>query len=136
LKKLLLLIISGVLLAGCYHTPKVTVPVEQSVPAAEEKTPAKTQVTEKNTVVYDDSGFAPNALTVKVGTTVIWKNNGSKMMLVASAVHPTHLELPGFYQPEASGKGTIYSYVFTKAGTWKYHNHVSPGDTGTVVTEE
>jgi plastocyanin len=117
MKKVLLLILAGGLLAGCYHTPE-------------------TQAAEKNTVVYDDSGFTPKAITVKVGTAVTWKNNGTKMMWMASAVHPTHQELPGFDQLEATGNGTSYSYNFTKQGTWKYHNHVAPGDTGTVVVEE
>lgn len=130
MKKVILLILAGGLLAGCYHIPKAAAPVQRPLPAAE------TQVVEENTVIYDSNGFAPKSITVKVGTTVTWKNTGNKMMWVASAAHPTHQELPGFDQLEATGKGTSYSYTFTKQGTWKYHNHASPGETGTVVVEK
>lgn len=136
MKKIFLIAISGLLLAGCYHTPKTAAPAQQPVPAAEDKTMEEAPETEKNSVSYDDNRFTPKSITVKVGTAVTWKNNGSKMMRVASAVHPTHQELPGFDQLTSTGNGTTYSYTFTKAGTWKYHNHMSPGNTGTVVVEE
>lgn len=136
MKKVLLLILAGGLLAGCYHIPKAAAPVQQPVPAEENKTMEEAPETEKNTVTYLDSGFAPKSITVKVGTTVIWKNTGNKTMRVASAVHPTHQELPGFDQLQTVGNGGSYSYTFTKAGTWKYHSHVSPGETGTVIVEE
>lgn len=85
------------------------------------------------TVDYTDKGFSPKSVTVKVGTTVTWTNKGGSPMWVASAVHPTHQELPGFDQLKSVGKGGIYSYTFTKVGNWKYHNHVGPSDTGVVV---
>ena len=131
MKKIFLVAISGLLLAGCYHA-ETTAPVKRTEPVVQEET----QAVDGNTVVYGDNGFAPKSITVKVGTTVTWKNTGNKMMWVASAVHPTHQELPGFDQLEATGNGTTYSYTFIKVGTWKFHNHVSPGDTGTVIVEE
>lgn len=136
MKRLILVSISSLLLAGCYHTAGGPAPVEQPVPAEEVKTMQEAQEMEKNTVIYDDNGFTPKALTIKVGSTVTWKNSGNKTMWVASAVHPTHQELPGLDQLEATGNGTTYNYTFTKPGTWKYHNHVAPSDTGTVVVEE
>lgn len=135
MKKLFLIAISGLLLAGCYHAPKTTAPVEKAAPV-EKKVTEETPAGEENTVTYDNNGFTPKALTVKVGTTVTWKNTGNKTMRVASAVHPIHQNLPGFDQLTAAGNGTTYNYTFTKVGTWKYHNHVSPGDTGAVVVEE
>ncbi len=89
---------------------------------------------EKNiSVDYTDSGFAPKSVTVKVKTAVIWTNNSGGLMWVASAPHPQHTDLPGFDQLKSVGKGETYSYTFTKVGSWKYHNHVSPKDFGTVV---
>ncbi len=136
MKKLLLLTIAGLVLAGCYHVPK---PVSQET-KPEPGTAAETQppqaVEDKNTVVYGDGGFAPKAVTVVVGATVTWKNAASKTMWVASAAHPTHQELPGFDQLQSAGKDGSYNYTFTKAGTWKYHNHTAPGDTGVIVVEE
>ena len=57
-------------------------------------------------------------------------------MWVASAVHPTHQLLPGFDRAQKRVSGGTYDYAFVKVGTWKYHNHVNPSDTGAVVVTE
>jgi plastocyanin len=84
-------------------------------------------------VTYTDSGFAPQPLSVSVGSTVTFVNESSRGMWVASAAHPTHQLLPGFDQLKTAAKGEVYEYIFTKVGTWKYHNHVYPSDVGIVV---
>lgn len=93
-------------------------------------------VVERVVVTYSDSGFSPNSVTVKAGTTVTFTNGSSGNMWVASAVHPTHQLLPGFDQLKSVSKGGTYDYTFVKIGTWKYHNHMSPSDTGSVVVTE
>lgn len=95
-----------------------------------------TEEVAKMTVSYGPSGFSPNTVTVKKGTTVRFVNEGDADMWVASAVHPTHQVLPGFDQLKSVGKGGVYDYTFTKVGTWKYHNHVAPQDAGSVVVTE
>lgn len=90
-------------------------------------------VAERTVATYTDSGFSPNPVTVKVGALVTFVNESSGAMWVASAVHPTHQLLPGFDQLKSVAKGGTYEYAFTKVGTWKYHNHVSPSDTGSVI---
>lgn len=92
--------------------------------------------TEKAAVNYTDTGFSPETVTVKKGTTVTFTNDSTSGMWVASAVHPTHQLLPGFDQLTSSAKGTSYNYTFVKVGTWKFHNHVAPSFTGTVVVTE
>ena len=84
-------------------------------------------------VTYTDTGFAPSPLMVSVGQTVTFVNESTGGMWVASAVHPTHSVLPGFDQKKSVAKGASYEYMFLKVGTWKYHNHVKPSDTATVV---
>ncbi len=93
-------------------------------------------VNTKVTVIYTDSGYTPNTITVKKGTTVTFINQSAGGMWTASAVHPTHQLLPGFDQLKSVVKGGSYDYAFTKVGTWKYHNHVQPSDTATVVVTE
>lgn len=88
------------------------------------------------TVVYDAQGFSPKSITVKVGSTVSWVNKGTQGMWVASAMHPTHQLLPGFDQLKSVSNGGTYEYTFVKVGTWKYHMHLNPSDTGTVVVTE
>lgn len=86
-------------------------------------------------IEYTDEGYIPSTITVSVGTTVTWVNKSSRAMWTASANHPTHNELPGFDSLRSLGSDGLYSYKFTAAGSWGYHNHVTPQHTGTVIVE-
>jgi plastocyanin len=96
-------------------------------------TPTVVLSQKKAGVSYTDNGFTPGVITVKAGTAVVFTNNSKITMWVASAVHPTHQELPGFDELKSVNNGGTYEYVFTKTGTWKYHNHMLPDDTGVVI---
>lgn len=128
-------------------TPKQTMPVFETTPVPTEMIVTtdeglgagveKGGVTSASAAVtYIDSGYTPNTITVKKGTTVTWTNQSSGGMWTASAVHPTHQLLPGFDELASVAKSGSYSYTFEKVGTWKYHNHVKASDTGTVVVTE
>lgn len=155
----LLVVVAGLglgwyVLKGAYPQPAPTTTEELAAPspayAPEETTVVSTippvpqtgevmekgGVSAKASVSYTDSGYAPNTITVKKGTTVSWVNQSSGGMWTASAVHPTHQLLPGFDQLTSVAKGGTYEYTFTKVGTWKYHNHVNASDTGKVVVTE
>ena len=96
------------------------------------------------TVTYSDAGFSPKSVTVLVGTKVIFVNQSTKNMWVASAKHPDHTVYSGTslaqHCPDTANSAfdqcstsTSYSFTFNKVGTWKYHNHVNASDFGTVV---
>jgi plastocyanin len=87
-------------------------------------------------VQYTANGFTPATLTVRKGTTVVFTNSSTAGMWVASDVHPTHQLLSGFDQRESVGAGGTYRYTFAVVGTWRYHDHVNPQRTGTVVVTE
>jgi plastocyanin len=103
----------------------------------------------ENVVTYTDAGYSPNALTIKKGETVTFKNQSSRSMWPASAIHPTHRVYSGTsldeHCPDTAGtafdacKGFLpsqsWSFTFNKTGTWKYHDHLNPGATGVVVVE-
>jgi len=89
----------------------------------------------ENMITYSDSGFSPNTITVEQGTTVTFLNQSSGQMWVASSVHPTHQDYPGFDQLKGVGTGEKYTFIFDKVGTWKYHNHLSSSNIGTVVVQ-
>ncbi|PIR70102.1 MAG: hypothetical protein COU46_03285 [Candidatus Niyogibacteria bacterium CG10_big_fil_rev_8_21_14_0_10_42_19] len=97
----------------------------------------------ENVVTYTNSGYSPSTLTIKKGETVTFKNQSSQSMWVASAVHPTHREYPttggclGSTFDACAGiqPGNSWSFKFDISGTWKYHNHLSPSDTGAIVVE-
>lgn len=87
------------------------------------------------TVTHNDSGFSPKSVTVKVGDTVRFTNASDDLMWVASDFHPTHTKLSGFDEKNAAGKGGSYEFIFTKSGTWSYHNHIQTSETGSVIVE-
>ena len=110
-----------------------------NVPITEEQTGAggtKGGLATEATVTYTDAGYSPKSLTVKAGTSVTFKNDSAGGMWTASAMHPTHKVLPGFDALKSVMRGGTYTYTFTKVGTWQFHNHVKPSDTGTVVVTE
>lgn len=133
-RHLIVIVAAGFLLAGCYHTggTQTQVPSTQTEPAAQDNVQ---EAGEGVTVHYTNSGFTPTTITVEVGTTVTFVNDDSRSMWVASSVHPTHKDLPGFDQLKGSGKGTSYTYTFSKAGEWSYHNHLSPSQQGKVIVK-
>lgn len=87
------------------------------------------------TIFIMDDGFAQPELEIKVNTPVTWFNMASATVAVNSAVHPTHQ----LYPPLNLGPvkpGTVKTVVFDKAGTYKYHNHLKPTQTGTITVVE
>lgn len=98
----------------------------------EEEQEEETEATE---VTYTDDGFSPDTVTVKEGATVLWTNGSEGQMWIASNVHPTHNELPGFDQKNGVESGGEFSYQFEQTGEWGYHNHLNPSHQGTVVVE-
>lgn len=114
-------------------------------------TDAGTSVAEArtHTVTYADDGFAPAALEIAIGDTIEFVNQSSGDLWVAADEHPTHTSYDGtsarehcadgtnasgsFDQCARSGPGISWSYTFTKAGSFDYHNHARAADGGTVV---
>ena len=113
------------------------VPIVNGVPDFSEAGPVADAVQRENpiSISYTDSGFVPNEIKVRSGAVVTFVNNSSRAMWVASAIHPYHQDLPGFDQLQSVGRQGSYSFTFIKAGNWKYHNHVNPGDGGIVIVE-
>lgn len=86
------------------------------------------------TVNLTSSGFNPKTITIKTGTRVIWINKSAAAATVNSDIHPTHQ----LYTPLNLGEfpnGSSVQLVFDKPGTYKYHDHLNPSRTGTVVVE-
>lgn len=156
---IVLLIVGYLVFAGGKPAPAPTetaTTTETGMPAAEDATgtiggqvtTTTTTTTTKNvTITYGPNGFSPANVTVAPGTTVTWVNNGSGRMWVASDVHPTHTEFDGTSTSQhcangapTSGSvfdecsaGSSFSFTFTKAGTWEYHNHAQASHQGTVT---
>lgn len=86
-------------------------------------------------VKYTDKGFIPEKIEVESGSMVQFVNESSKVMWVASSLHPQHTKLPTFDQFKPVKKGAIYRYVFDKKGVWDYHDHINPSIGGVVTVK-
>ena len=90
--------------------------------------------TEGGVVKITPSGFIPQNITVKAGEFVRWVNEDAEDHTVNSAVHPTHQVYPrlnlGTIKP-----GDEKSLTFPDAGSYKYHDHLNPSLTGSVIVE-
>ncbi|MEK9179828.1 MAG: fibronectin type III domain-containing protein [Patescibacteria group bacterium] len=118
----------------------ISVPVPAEKPAAEIR----------YVIVELQEEFSPKTITVPRGATVEWINRSGNIAWPASAEHPTHRIYPGSDvdkcdTPEAAGifdacrpleVGEVFSFVFEHAGSWKYHDHIFPDKTGTVIVVE
>lgn len=97
----------------------------------------------RKVITYTDTGYAPVTLQIKKGETVTFKNQSSQSMWTASAFHPTHTIYPTtggclgstFDACKGVQPNENWSFRFDISGTWKYHNHLNPGDVGTIVVE-
>ena len=123
---------------------------ETPVPVVNVEVESNANVTTTNyEVVYTNSGFSSSPLTIKVGDTVTFKNQSSGNMWVGSAMHPTHMVYSGtnlqahcpdaenndFDQCQNGAPGTSWSFTFTKAGSWGYHNHANSTHFGKIIVE-
>lgn len=84
--------------------------------------------------VIQNVGFSPQSITVDRNTAVTWIAMDDSMPTVASNPHPTHTDIPGF-ETTTIPMGQTWSFVFTQAGTWGYHNHNFPDQGGTVTVK-
>ena len=75
-------------------------------------------------IVFTEEGFSPATVTVTEGDTVIFKNKTSQPFWPASNVHPTHTNFPDFDPRQPVSPSDSWSFTFTKAGTYKYHDHI------------
>jgi plastocyanin len=94
-----------------------------------------TPVNNSSVVQITQAGFVPDVVTIKTGETVVWQNPDGVSATVNSDVHPTHLLYPPLNLGEVPPQGGQVSLKFDKAGTFTYHNHLNPSQTGTVVVQ-
>lgn len=97
-------------------------------------TKAATGPTQNATITFDNTGtftFSPTSLTIKVGTTVIWKNTTQTPHTVTSDDDKTFNS--GDSTPIAPG--TTFSFTFTKAGTFAYHCDFHPYMKATIIVQ-
>lgn len=101
-------------------------------------------------ISFTGGSFEPSSFEVGVGATVTFKNiSQDKTMWPATVIHPTHTVYPGssigkcgtdeansiFDACSNIAPGDSYSFTFDEVGEWKYHDHLKPSITGTIIVK-
>ncbi len=105
--------------------------------SANEITPSEVKI------IYTDSGFSPDNIAVKIGTTIIFENENDSPFWPAVNPHPIHSGYPtkggcidsAFDACRGIESGGSWSFKFDIVGKWRYHNHLRPSYRGIIVVE-
>ena len=129
--RFLAIVVAGLVAGACASsapaasTARPTQPTQptQGVSAAPVTAPpaATTSADDKTVVVQlGEHFFDPSSITIKVGTTVIWRNNGQQ-------VHDIHARDGSFNSPLLN-PGNTFTFTFTKPGLYPYYCIPHEGD--------
>ncbi|SRR6266403_2341457 len=117
----LLVLLAGFFLLRGSKTPKQTT-----------QTPKHTPLPKEMTITLDKDGFSPKEVTINVGSAVRWKNVSGDKQTVNSDEYPTnqlHKELNfGIFN-----NGSTVVYIFTKPGTYGFHNQFHHEQQGKII---
>ena len=86
-----------------------------------------------NLVELRESGFYPDPIQIRKDEEVRFVNKTSEPFWPASDPHPSHTIYQGFDSKMPIAPNESWSFKFEKEGTFKYHDHLSPFDRGTIL---
>jgi plastocyanin len=89
---------------------------------------AGTPPAQQASVQIKDFQFTPSKVTIKVGGTVTWTNEGSSVHTVTAD--------DGNFDSGQLQKGKTFSRTFDSAGTFSYHCSIHPSMKAQVIVEE
>lgn len=89
-----------------------------------------------HTLILREDGFSPRELTIGKGDTVTFTTKRSTSFWPASDIHPTHTIYPEFDPRKPIGPQERWSFQFEKVGQWRYHDHLAPYFTGTIIVTD
>lgn len=87
-----------------------------------------------STVRLSSSGFEPKSIEIDKDTRVVWINASGEKASVNSNDHPTHAKYFPLNLGEFANDSSV-QFIFDKAGTYEYHNHLKPQQTGTITVK-
>lgn len=105
-------------------------PIPTSTPTVAQTTPTPAPGSTHMLMIIEDSnggyGFSPATLTIRVGTTVIWKN-------VSLAPHTVTSDDGQTFDSGNVAVGGIFQFTFKNAGTFSYHCNIHPYMRATII---
>lgn len=129
----LALIIGGVIvLKDNNENQNTQSPSSSQTPSSDTSNTTTEQGTVTVVITYDGNLFSPSQVTVKKGDTITIKNESSTTVQIQSNVHPIHTDNEELNIGEIAA-GQSKSFTVNKVGSWGYHNHLDPTQTGTIV---
>lgn len=78
----------------------------------------------QQTITITKDGFTPGEIVITQCTRVTFENKDNTEHWPASDLHPTHAIYPEFDPKQPVASGSSWSFTFTKAGSWKYHDDI------------
>lgn len=122
MKKLIILIVSGVLIIlGLLGAVSCSALSESSL------TPSPTQAVTNSLVIMKNLKYSPSTITISVGTTVNWVNQESLSHTITSDTE--------LFDSGVMSEGESYSFTFNEKGTFQYHCTLHSGMRGTVIVQ-
>lgn len=85
------------------------------------------------TVFYGLGVFSPTNIRVHVGDSVRFQNDSKLSVRIASDVTDSKPDLPGFDSVGEIQPGGVFTYTFSAAGIFGYHNVKDSMEEGTVI---
>lgn len=132
-----LIVIGGIFIFNKNYSPSLPTtltPTQTKTQPSTAISGSLTTTNQQNIITLTQDGFLPATLTVKTGITVAWENKSGVDATVDSDPHPTHTNYPVLNLGALPDGGKL-SLVFDKPGTYGYHNHLNPSQTGTIVVQ-
>lgn len=142
MKNLIILIVVLAAIGGGYYLYQKggyqAAPGETPPPAGGSPTPAPSATPPPaadatHTIAMDANGFSPATLGIRVGDTVVFRNDDTRTRWPASGLHPTHLLCAGFDALKPLATNETYSYTFTAAKECPMHDHLIPSIRGKIT---
>jgi plastocyanin len=94
----------------------------------DEKTPTTKRAGKSHTVKIKDNKYAPAALTIKVGDTVVFKNDDDR--------DHTAIADDKMFKSDNISPGDTFEFTFKKAGTIKFACKYHPREKGMITVEK
>jgi hypothetical protein len=84
-------------------------------------------------ITLTSEGFEPRKLVIQEGESVTFKTDIGESFWPASDSHPTHSIYPDFDPRMPVVATSSWSFMFKRAGTWEFHDHLYPRYSGKII---
>lgn len=89
--------------------------------------------TEEANIELRKEGFVPSRVAIRKGGKVTFVSALPREYWPASDIHPTHSIYPEFDPQKPVPQRGSWTFQFNRAGEWRYHDHLAPGNRGTIT---